>query len=800
MAEQYIYSRAEKEITNALHQTVPVGFGFIRLSPGMNKAMRDAVKDQCEDCPWLSQRDGQGVPLPLFRKACLPKGQALLQKSAWITGEGRDFHVAHGYVLEDGELRESGPGNWFDIRFQLGNPNVEPLEVPLGSWLEFEEGEPFCAKPMKETMEFLGLGRTCFHQMLLACFDAVVSRRQVLVAWDFERPAEWEFRRSLLYWLYICLPYGLWSILGFDSVYTAKSIPGLVQFAFVDKESIQDGLRTPSIRLENQMNPLGGNFLIQDGVIFHNDSKYPAEWYGQDGAFARWLEQLVNMFWECPVEELPSNIQVLSDFHRSFQELLDTREGQLNPQWYGTVCIKALDGAPQVLSQIREQVQSGVTEGELYDFRLAFMDTFSEAERQGILKDLLEAHQKRGAPMEEKEAKMLGALFESGLKVPAAGLAGAFMAQEADAPGASITQVLNDYQKALPLKLYSALLEPLFFSGLRKEEAALWADCGVNNSEAAAKQRRAAWFAEKIPVDKPVQELPASINQALGELKGLNDQQRAKLWQEPFQEWCGNISEEVLDAFADEQMPQNFRELKNGFFSLPGGIPEGALDTLLQKAYSRLLSAFPPFIDGRWLKEASNGWKTSGEAGEALEILNAFTNKGQGDVASWEFFVKDKSDDARRMAVAVLPKVFLNGALPKIQGGFLMIFLFLCPKDSQKILLQAARQGGGQLLLSLLNGARKYPWKHFGRLKREDPFIFYEIVQVISKDQEIADAVREKDGGSVRFYKDLKKFLQEPETERMLSSYDISACVNALGQISHKENRGGRREMSKQRR
>ena len=788
MAEQYIYSRAEREFTNALNQTVPVGFGFMSLSPGMKNSLKNAVRNHCQDCPQPVQTDSQGVPLQLLRKVCLPKGQTLLQKSAWIVEESRNFPVSHGYVLEDGEMKEFGPAKWFDALFLLGNPNAEAEAVSLASRFELTNREAFHAKSLKETMDILELRQSCFCQILLACFDALASRRQVLIAWDFKRSGEKELRRSFLYWLYTCLPYDLWSGLGFDSIYTKMSPPGQIHLSFVDKLQIQNGIQAPCIQVGDQPRSLGGNFLVQDGTIYHNDSKRSTDWFGKNGVYARWLNQIVNTLWECPAEKLPSVIQALAEFHQNFQKLLDTREEKLNPQWYDAVCIRSLSSAPQALSGTCERVKDSITESERYDFRLAFMSSFTKEEQEEILRDILERREKSSAPAGEKDIKMLCEMFEYGQNTPAMGLISAFMAQETDTPGTRLTAVMNRYQEMMPPKLYPMLLERIFFSELNKNDVLIWSNCGVDSSGRAAKQRRDTWLAENIPANEPVWELPASISRALAELKGLNDQQQAEFWQEDFQDRCQAVSDRDLKLFADERIAQRLRTLEYDLSSLPGGIPKDALDMLQQKAYEQLLSAPAPFMNNQWLNEVSRGRKTGGEVGETLEILSVFTNSGRADTGSWKRCCKGKSKAAQIRAFAALPQVFCNGSLPRIQTEFIVSFLYLNRKDSQKILLQAASQGGGELLLDLLGCMRKYPWMYPDRLGPNET-ILLTITQIISRDPEIADKLKERGGGRTPFYEDMKKFLQEPETEEVLSPNDISDAIDNVQYISPAGNR-----------
>ena len=196
MTEQYIYSRSEREFTNTLNQTIPLGFGFMAFSSGMDNTLKRDVKVHCEDCPRIFQTDGQSVPMRFFRKARLPKGQILLQESTWIEKGSRDFHVAHGYVLDEPAMT-AGPAKWLAAEFRLEDPNGIPGGIPpLESLSELPGQELSKLHPLRGAA--LGLGMESYCQLLLACFDAVASRRQVLIAWDFEQSEEWELRRSVL--------------------------------------------------------------------------------------------------------------------------------------------------------------------------------------------------------------------------------------------------------------------------------------------------------------------------------------------------------------------------------------------------------------------------------------------------------------------------------------------------------------------------------------------------------------------------------------------------------------------------
>jgi len=320
----------------------------------MDKVLQKDAAIHCEGCPRPSCKNG--TALPLLRKALLPKGRILLQKSAWIEKGDRDFHVAHGYVLEDAEARKNGPANWITAPFRLEDPNETEDGILLDSLPGLPAGELLHAGSLKETMKTLDLDRDLFCQLLLACFDALASHRQVLIAWDLERPEELEQRLSVLYWIYTCLPYDLWIRLGFDSVFTEKSAQGQVHLAFLDRESVQTGGQAPSVLLGNQTIPLGGNFLVLDGQIIH-DNRYKTDWYGGTGLYIRWLERIVKRVWDSPEEQREAVLSALDAVRQSLQLRLDSvpEEERLDAETYDKACESCSAYALRELTDACEQ-------------------------------------------------------------------------------------------------------------------------------------------------------------------------------------------------------------------------------------------------------------------------------------------------------------------------------------------------------------------------------------------------------------------------------------------------------------
>lgn len=588
MTEQYIYSRSERGFVNSLNQTIPVGFGFMALSPGMDEALKQSAAVHCRDCPRLSQTDSQGVPLPLFRKALLPKGEVLLQKSAWIEKGSRDFHVAHGYVLDSGEIKAARPGAWLNPVFRLEDPNAAPDGIPpLESLAGLPEQKPFELRWLADAVP--GLDKERFCQTLLACFDAAASQQQVLIAWDFDQPGEQSLRRSALYWIYSFLPYEMRARLGFDSVYTDASSPMLVQLAFVDKASIRGEGQTPGIQLGSQTVPLGGSFLIWDGKIIHNDGRYQTEWYRQDSAYASWLGQLVNRVWDCPKEKREDAASKLEDVWASLQRLLPDgpEKGGLNPENYRRACeinlpdleeeaVKPAPPAPahtepaikrvpdqEAVSRPAEAPASkgraaesgGEAEKALWfgwyrmilsDYNVSMdlsafvrrcLDRFpglTEGQRdlrenefvQWMLDGVLS---RRRIPGNPADIQLLASMYGGRKTFFAMGFLGAFMAQEADAPGMTLCWVLNFYQGYLPLELYSQLLSRLFWDDLSNGERSFWKKCGVENSMEAARRRRFKWYLEIARVYNPMEDAASFAGRWVMALPGIVGQNRTDM-------------------------------------------------------------------------------------------------------------------------------------------------------------------------------------------------------------------------------------------------------------------------------
>lgn len=602
MTEQYIYSRSEREFTNILNQTIPLGFGFMALSSGMDNTLKRDVKVHCEDCPRLFQTDGQSVPMRFFRKARLPKGQILLQESTWIEKGGRDFHVAHGYVLDEPAMT-AGPAKWLAAEFRLEDPNRIPGGIPpLESLSELPGQELSKLHPLRDAA--LGLGMESYCQLLLACFDAVVSRRQVLIAWDFEQSGEWELRRSVLYWIYAFLPYDMWAGLGFDSVYTDKSSPGLTHLAFVDRTLIQDKGKTPGIQLGNQLLSLGGNFLVKNGEIIHNDGKYKTEWYGQSFRYAAWLKRLVDMVWNSPEERRADVLQTLEDAREKLQhEMRSVPEAKrLNAE----TCSKASEQVWKLLERKETAVPTkpnppkvapGPAAVKLEPPKATPASQKVTPEPSAVKPEPFKA---APAPPKDKPAavparehgpspsEVYQDIFRRRMWPPspqdlnalasmcgevgsdAIGLLSAFMAREVDASKwVQIMSVLGRYQ-GLPGDVYSQLLLRLFWDGLTVKERAVWSECGVESGDEAAVRRRCKYYSAIALRYKSAESFTEYVRGFLYGLPGFSARQRNQMEKECSQWMDGYFQHQFGEILSRRTIPADSKDIQF-LASVPNG-------------------------------------------------------------------------------------------------------------------------------------------------------------------------------------------------------------------------------------
>lgn len=765
MAEQYIYSRSDKGFVNGRGQNVALGFGFVAFSPNMGKALMDSVNVHSKDCPQLDESR-----LPLLRKTCLPKGQTLLQESTWIRDGERAFHVAHGYVLEAAEADSAGPEGWFAAPFRLENPNLVEDGILLDSLSGLPAGEPFRPRPLKETMESLGMNQKGFCQLLLACLDALSARTQLLIAWDFTAP---DLRRSVLYWLYTCLPREIWPGVGFDSVYSEMSTPGQVQLVFVDRTQLATQEKYPGIQLGSLPVALGSRYLALDGHVIHNEGKAKSVWCGGEGIYVRWLEKLADALWSCTGE--PAAIaQALDEFYANFQRQLDAapKGERTDPKWYDVVCERSLDAAPAALKEVCAAAREGISEDEHIGCRLVLIDLLDAGERGEILEYFL-THRHR-TPMGEEEAEVLRLLGGPGPELAeyVAAIFGAYMAEETDVLGSAPGQVLERYRRLLPEELYDMARQRLFAGPAQEKEKRIWSRCKVDGGEAACRRRRDAWYAQALPRVR-VWEQPARIAQVLEQLgNGLSSRQLAQLWQEPFLTQCAQLSRSSLREMAGSDLPEKLNRLERELAALPGGVPGGVMAMLEEKTYGILLDEPGAFMTAGWLSRAASQCRSRGEVRETLALLGEYASQvqqGQGDMRAW-VACRRRHPQCRAQVFGILPALYLEGALIGANDALVLSFLHQLPESRREIVCQAAACGGGRLVMEMLRRSLKYECL-LGSGGMTD---LLAVVECVSGDGQVLEQLG--DG----FRQDFEAFLRSQRVSETLSQEEITRALGGL--------------------
>lgn len=535
MVQQYIYSRSDAQFVNARSQKVEMGHGFVAYSPGMTPSLKKDAEKYCSSPPKIYLMDSQGGRIPLFRKIRLSKnGSLLLQSSIPIIKKGvREFHVAHGYIIDPVNNDATDPMKWVELPFRLGNPNDEPDGILLDEQenLHFVKGHNIY--PLYYAMKPLGLHKEQFTQLLLACFDALANRRQVLLAFDFHMEKALEKQKDILCWIFSLLPYTLRLNIGVDSVYNKRSTPGDIQFAFVDKDSVNEG-HPPTIRQENQTIALNGNFLVMDGKIFHAD-RFPCAWYGRKSLYIDWLAAVVDSLWEKPAAEAVTLISELRIAFKNFHWLLcrDGEEDTLDTKTYDAVCsyIFGLPTLQEVMPQlfsISQRLLANITQDEKHTLQVLFLSRMPGEGQPGVIRELVQDMiRHHTVPASQKDLDLLSTLLAYRKEAPEAAYAlNAYLAADVDQPNAKAQEVLQRYMSLFPTEIGRKMTACLFFGELDGEEDRIWKACGVRSGGEDRGRRRGKWYQEKLEGCQSVPALPEYIRKEVSALEGLNPVQQ----------------------------------------------------------------------------------------------------------------------------------------------------------------------------------------------------------------------------------------------------------------------------------
>ncbi len=874
MIEQYIYSRSETSFTNARGQNIGLGFGFVALSPQMNALLKEDVLSHCSTCPKIAQLDAQGRRLPVFRKVRLAKsGWILLQTARWIEEPGmRPFHVAHGYTIDPQSPEVTNVIRWFTLPYQLEDPNKTEGGILLDSLQSLTAGGGFSLHELATVMQRLELDPAQFSQMLLACFDALIGHRQVLIAYDFSAPDAQALQGEILYWLLLCLPYALRIELGIDGVYNESSAPRLIQIAFVDQNAIA-GDKSPTIRVGDQTVPLGGNFLLRGGKVLHNE-KYATKWYGKDCLYAQCLTGVVEAIWERDPRSGIALASALNKFYGELHKQLPeaSEAGGLDPQLYSAVCKLLAGTAAPELAVIFHPLLAALSKEEGRGLDLLYFSRMGSGADDGLIQNALrELAQQHRTPADQKDLELLAAMRGGKMEREAMAILLSYLSADLDAVGEDTQAVCQRYTSLLPEEAGAELLHGAFFGPSGTEQERALRGGGVPFDEEALRRRRRQWYQGKLSACRKARDIPSCIEKSFtgagapppadkgamleemarfareerleqmapsptmrevlalvrgaepyrstpqwksyagmasdltgrcklepGEcgVEALEELQNcfapyvpelADCWEKLFQMQCAVIAKRKPMFQIDERLTGRLEAIERG---LPGSFPLTLRELpgkMRESVYQELLREPRPFMTGAWLREESDKLPTESKSAVILRTLADLAAHKRKDVELWVKLISKpgRAKDLRFETFEVLRKLYLAGAVPGVEGSIVIRFLHESPAQAKEILMQAAAQGGRELLLSLVERAAKYERRLEGSAGTDLGVILWTLGQ----EPKLLDLAAEHERGSLQTDEDLILLLEELVKRQGISPN--RAAQAASGIYKHYENGGG---------
>lgn len=805
MVEQYIYSRSNSGFVNSRNETVKLGFGFMAVSPGLDSKTKQYLDVHCAKYTNEAVVDDKGQLVQILRKASLPNDQIVLQNNVSINVAGqRGFHVAHGFVLPVSGSEIAAPERWFSLPYYTTDPNFVEGGILLDS-LDSLTGT-FKPEPLAAVLSAYGLSLETFGQIVLACFETLDGRRQVMIPFDFTQPGARARQEQLLYWIYSFLPFQLRRQVGFDSVYSPGSGPRTVQIVFVSKAMLQSNGSQLSVKIGRETIALGANYVLNNGAVYNGGKP----WKAPDGVFARWLNAAVNAACRSNLVTRSVN-QIYDEFDKQLTAagLQATREMQL----YDALCWNALaNGKGETLGDTHISVT--VSPEEADNCRIVILARMQNSD--AILSTLVDMLKQHHAPSKPNEIKMLVTALPGNAAKQIEYALGAFMASDLDlAAPQQQEETLSVYKALLPKDCYTLLFSWAFLTGAPKEAGRLWQTVGADASRLAAEKRRHIWYSNQLQQLVQISDLPGLILDTVDRLpyetaeghtyltKELVGIVRQKLiesiprssmlqivgvadnlqrqWQRPDAEQCISILEALAQKYTAkpeeaslarlETVEQAFmplsscakaKQIETGLYKseleqlfsakTPFEPTEQTFSQLLKacrkldefydyntasalkmqlydRAFQALLAQPPVFLNADWLRSSLPDFSMSKiplpDSLLAAQMLTAFCCGSVQSMAQWRKLQVqyDLSDKAYRMAFHALPQLYLNGALKKVQAGFIMLLIHCRPEHVDLILERTVRQGGSPLLLKVVQYAARYQRRIVIRRQESDDLI-----------------------------------------------------------------------------
>lgn len=857
MVEQYIYSRSNSGFVNRRNETISLGFGFMAASPGLDNRTKHDLNIHCSKYNNEAVTDDKGQLVQMLRKASLPNDQIVFQNNVSIKEPGqRGFHVAHGFVLPAYSSEIAAPERWFALPYFTTDPNLVEGGILLDS-LNSLAGK-FKPEPLAEVLNAYDLSPETFSQIVLACFETLDGRRQVMIPFDFTLPEARERQEQLLYWIYLFLPFQLRRQIGFDSVYSLGSGPRTVQIVFVSKAILQLSGNQISAKIGRETIALGANYVINGEAVFHGGKL----WKAPDSVFARWIKAAIHA--ACESSQVPMSVNKIYD---KFDKQLTGAGLQtaLEPQMYDALCWNALEnGKGAVLGDVRISVTISPEEAD--NCRMAILSRMGNSD--AIVSTLSEMLKQHHAPTKQSEIRMLVTALDRNAAKGIEWTLGAFMVSDLDSSPQWQEKILNQYKTQIPKDCYNLLLGWALLKGAPKDASKLWKTVGADTSAQAAEMRRNIWYKNQIQQHFQINELPGIILDTIEKLPYETDEVHTYLtkelvhiieqqieenvtestmlqivgvannlqrqWQRRDAEQCISIVEVLakkyvakpeeaslarLDTVEQTFMPftncskaekiekELYKcELEQLFSAKKPFEPTEQMFTqmlktskrldefydyktvselrmqLYDRAFQSLLTQPPTFLNADWLRKNLPNVSLSEislpDSICAGQMLTAFCGGAVQSMQQWrKLQIQYKlTDDAYRLAFNALPQLYLNGALIKIQAGFIMLLIHCRPEHIDLFLKRTVRQGGSPLLLKVVQYASRYQRRIVVRKKESDDL---KILLNYVCDQQLLDQTLKADGAPT-FDAEIIKMLPNLVSSKSITIRDAQFVAQRL--------------------
>ena len=306
MIEQGIHGRTDEAIRRPNGEVIPIGHGYLAVSPGFG-AVKGPLGSMVREFP---ARLGDALgrwPRVLSKYAlALPGGAALqvLQQQTYVaSGTERGYNLVHQYAAVGEDCEPDF------VRYPLAWMMAAMVDRPY-SWrdmtLQSSPGIPavmnFPMPPLSQLLPAFGMDLAALENLLCAMFDAVQSPQVYCVVLFDDGREDYEILvRQLLVYIYTLLPYSMRRACGFESWLTGSMDSAFANLYFASYRYWQQYNDKNYIYVDMQ-NSLDVTecFLFYGGQLLHRPSKDILQERSADPAspYRRFIHPWLERLWD----------------------------------------------------------------------------------------------------------------------------------------------------------------------------------------------------------------------------------------------------------------------------------------------------------------------------------------------------------------------------------------------------------------------------------------------------------------------------------------------------------------------